>query len=67
MSFAPQQYSRNTMLGWFDVATNQGSNQQDENNILSGLGRWQLGMKMVDADLRFDIPTVWTEATRPKL
>lgn len=55
------------MLGWFSVSQNPESDQPDGNDIFSSLGKWQLGMKMVDADLRFDVPTVWTEDTKAKL
>ncbi|RDA88717.1 hypothetical protein CP532_4065 [Ophiocordyceps camponoti-leonardi (nom. inval.)] len=52
-SFLPNQYSRSTRVGWFDLA-------QPENapydNFWPGLGRWQLGFKMEKADVVFDKP-----------
>ncbi|KAK5989015.1 hypothetical protein PT974_10513 [Cladobotryum mycophilum] len=63
-SLVPQQYCRRTALGWFDIA------QRDEygrvtgsyENFWPGLGRWQVGMKMEDAELSFEEPVeTWEE------
>ncbi|KAF7555774.1 hypothetical protein G7Z17_g1864 [Cylindrodendrum hubeiense] len=55
----PQQYSRRTMVGWFDIAQHRDDNGQltgDHENFWPGLGRWQLGVKMENADLAFNDP-----------
>ncbi|KID70324.1 uncharacterized protein G6M90_00g085520 [Metarhizium brunneum] len=68
-SLAPNQYSRRTRLGWFDIAQPEAAAAADDDadtapehhpNFWPGLRRWQLGLKMENADLRFDLPIdVW--------
>ncbi|KAG8414781.1 hypothetical protein J3459_009686 [Metarhizium acridum] len=61
-SLAPDQYSRRTRLGWFDIAQRDraGNPRGEHRNFWPGLRRWQLGLKMENADLRFDLPIdVW--------
>lgn len=63
-SLIPNQYSRTTRAGWFDI-----SQRDDEGNVIGeyenfwpGLGRWQLGAKMENAQVSFDMPIeVWSE------
>ncbi|KAK7420992.1 hypothetical protein QQZ08_010166 [Neonectria magnoliae] len=58
-SVVPKQYSRRTMLGWFDVTQHRDDKGQltgEHENFWPTLNRWQLGMKMENADLAFDHP-----------
>ncbi|KPM46141.1 hypothetical protein AK830_g487 [Neonectria ditissima] len=58
-SVVPQQYSRRTMLGWFDIAQHRDDKGQltgEHDNFWPTLNRWQLGMKMENADLAFGHP-----------
>lgn len=68
-SLVPNQYSRRTRLGWFDIAQPEAAADaaadddaapEHHPNFWPGLRRWQLGLKMENADLRFDLPIdVW--------
>lgn len=63
-SLVPNQYSRRTRLGWFDIAQPEAADDdaapEHYPNFWPGLRRWQLGLKMENADLRFDLPIdVW--------
>ncbi|KHO00600.1 uncharacterized protein MAM_01378 [Metarhizium album ARSEF 1941] len=61
-SFLPDQYSRRARLGWFDIAQRPGPGGPGGplDNFWPGLRRWQLGLKMENAALRFDEPVdVW--------
>ncbi|OAQ67887.1 hypothetical protein VFPPC_04218 [Pochonia chlamydosporia 170] len=63
-SLIPNQYSRRTTIGWFDISQRdeEGNVNGKYENFWPGLGRWQLGMKMENADLRFDLPVeLWEE------
>lgn len=63
-SLIPNQYSRRTRVGWFDISQRDedGNIIGEHENFWPGLGRWQLGMKMENADLKFDMPIeVWKE------
>ncbi|EQL01217.1 hypothetical protein OCS_03072 [Ophiocordyceps sinensis CO18] len=65
VSFVPRQYSRNTRVGWFDMAQ-QGDAREDD-NFWPGLGRWQLGLKMENAQVVFDDPLeTWSNAVKPR-
>ncbi|OAA37886.1 hypothetical protein NOR_06963 [Metarhizium rileyi] len=64
-ALVPSQYSRRTRLGWFDIAQRDpdGRLLGPYENFWPGLARWQLGLKMEDADLRFDPPLdLWSHA-----
>ncbi|PHH71739.1 hypothetical protein CDD80_5037 [Ophiocordyceps camponoti-rufipedis] len=64
-SFLPKQYSRSTRVGWFDLA--QGDHAP-YHNFWPGLGRWQLGFKMENADVVFDKPLdAWSNWPKAKL
>ncbi|PNY27315.1 Uncharacterized protein TCAP_02759 [Tolypocladium capitatum] len=61
-SVVPKQYSRTTRVGWFDMSQRDDAGELagDHENFWPGLGRWQLGLKMEDADLSFDFPKeIW--------
>lgn len=57
----PVQFSRQTKLGWFDLSQRdqKGDVVGDYENFWPGLGRWQVGMKMENADLEFGYPEIW--------
>lgn len=57
-SLIPHQYSRRTTLGWFDISQKdeEGNTCGEYENFWPGLGRWQVGLKMEDADLAFQLP-----------
>ncbi|KAH7159848.1 hypothetical protein B0J13DRAFT_539787 [Dactylonectria estremocensis] len=66
----PQQYSRRTMVGWFDIAQHRDDNGRltgDHENFWPGLGRWQLGMKMENADLALNAAEESWEPPRSNL
>ncbi|KAF4583242.1 acetoacetate decarboxylase (ADC) domain-containing protein [Ophiocordyceps camponoti-floridani] len=64
-SFLPNQYSRSTRVGWFDLA--QGDHAPYD-NFWPGLGRWQLGFKMENANVVFDKPLdAWSNWPKAKL
>ncbi|PHH71019.1 hypothetical protein CDD83_5294 [Cordyceps sp. RAO-2017] len=72
-SFVPNQYSRNTRVGWFDMAQQPASSAGDDDddkpfdNFWPGLGRWQLGFKMENAEVIFDHPLeIWANSTKPR-
>ncbi|PHH63362.1 hypothetical protein CDD81_6059 [Ophiocordyceps australis] len=73
-SFVPQQYSRRTRLGWFDLAQPENTAGLEKSSADQGaydhfwpaLGRWALGVKMEDAEVVFDMPQA-TWAPRAKL
>ncbi|KOS19627.1 hypothetical protein ESCO_001239 [Escovopsis weberi] len=65
-SFLPHQYSRRTALGWFDMAQREGNSGRvlgEYENFLPGLGRWQFGVLMEDAELTFHTPLETWEGT----
>lgn len=64
LSFVPCQYSRRTRLGWFDLRQRPGA---PHDNFWPGLGRWQLGLVMEDAEVVFDEPLdTWPAAAKEK-
>lgn len=73
-SLVPMQYSRRTVLGWFDMQQQHDESGKlvggggEHKNFWPGLGRWQLGVKMEDADLSFDHPLdMWQQAKPPPI
>ncbi|KND92364.1 hypothetical protein TOPH_03041 [Tolypocladium ophioglossoides CBS 100239] len=67
-SIVPMQYSRTTRVGWFDLAQRDDTGKVVgvHENFWPGLGRWQLGLKMENADLSFDLPKDTWPAPRSK-
>ncbi|PFH58720.1 hypothetical protein XA68_13318 [Ophiocordyceps unilateralis] len=64
-SFLPNQYSRSTRVGWFDMAQPK---HAPYDNFWPGLGRWQLGFKMENAHVVFDKPLdAWSNGPKAKL
>ncbi|PWI71341.1 hypothetical protein PCL_11435 [Purpureocillium lilacinum] len=55
----PLQYSRTTRAGWFDMSMRdeKGELIGEYENFWPGMGRWQLGVKMENAELSFDHAT----------
>lgn len=73
LSFVPKQYSRKTRVGWFDMAQQKSTTGADDDgsgrheNFWPGLGRWQLGVKMENAEVVFDNPLeTWSTAAKPR-
>jgi hypothetical protein len=62
-SFYPTMSSSKTGFGWFDLRQKEereGEEREgDAPNFWPGLGRWQLGIKMEDADISFLNMTWW--------
>lgn len=55
---ASLQYSPTTRAGWFDLSMRDAHGRLigEHDNFWPGLGRWQLGYRMENAQLRFDPP-----------
>ncbi|KAF5009504.1 hypothetical protein FDECE_4293 [Fusarium decemcellulare] len=65
-SVVPQQSSSRCSLGWFDVAQHrddEGKLTGEFDNFWPGWGRWQFGIKMDDAVIKFDHPETWHPPT----
>ncbi|UKZ81377.1 hypothetical protein TrVFT333_009149 [Trichoderma virens FT-333] len=57
ISLVTKQYCASSSVGWYDVAQpDAGEACGGHENFLPWLGRWQVGLKMKDADLTFEIP-----------
>jgi hypothetical protein len=57
ISLETKQYCKRSTVGWYDVAQpDQGAACGGHKNFLPWLKRWQVGLKMEDADLSFEIP-----------
>ncbi|CAM1503069.1 Fc.00g078450.m01.CDS01 [Cosmosporella sp. VM-42] len=65
-SVLPHQYARNCKLGWFDIRQGE-RGEGGEENFLPGLSRWQLGMVMKGAEVKFDKPEDEWEPPRTSL
>ncbi|KYK58079.1 hypothetical protein DCS_05092 [Drechmeria coniospora] len=66
----PKQYSPQTRTGWFDMSMRDADEKLmgEYENFWPGLGRWQLGVKMENARLRFDDPLeTWQAKARARL
>ncbi|KAL6822863.1 hypothetical protein J3E69DRAFT_300815 [Trichoderma sp. SZMC 28015] len=74
ISLVTKQYCASSSVGWYDVEQPDGGEAcGGHKNFLPWLGRWQVGLKMKDADLTFEIPEeTWErgdvigEATTPR-
>ncbi|KAL7934579.1 hypothetical protein V8C35DRAFT_279742 [Trichoderma chlorosporum] len=74
ISLVTKQYCSSSSVGWYDIAQADGGEACGGHaNFLPWLGRWQVGLKMKDADLTFDFPDeTWEngdvigEATTPR-
>ncbi|KAI9152051.1 acetoacetate decarboxylase (ADC) domain-containing [Paramyrothecium foliicola] len=62
----PQQYSRRCSVGWFDLAQDKDGGCGFD-NFWPGLGRWQLGIKMDNAEVIFDHPEETWETPKSNL
>ncbi|KAF4446358.1 hypothetical protein F53441_9981 [Fusarium austroafricanum] len=65
----PQQSTSKCMLGWFDVEQqrDQDGNVKGEfENFWPGWSKWQMGIKMQDSVIEFDLPETW-ETPRTRL
>ncbi|KAL6872411.1 hypothetical protein HDV57DRAFT_511489 [Trichoderma longibrachiatum] len=67
ISLVTKQFCKRSTVGWYDVRQPEdgralcGGNE----NFLPWLGRWQVGLKMEDADLTFEIPDeTWERGDR---
>ncbi|KAL7947457.1 hypothetical protein V8C42DRAFT_286728 [Trichoderma barbatum] len=57
ISLVTKQYCASSSAGWYDIAQpDDGAACGGHKNFLPWLGRWQVGLKMEDADLTFEIP-----------
>ncbi|KAK6842037.1 hypothetical protein PG987_002897 [Apiospora arundinis] len=64
----PGQKSRKACLAWVDMSQ-KGEKEVPRagfENFWPGMGRWQLGLKMEDADIEFGDPIYW-DPSQPKL
>jgi hypothetical protein len=62
-SIVPGEHSRKTSLGWFDIRQQhdevQSGTSNRHENFWPKLGRWQMGVKMADADIEFPEGKHW--------
>lgn len=66
-SVIPLQYSRRTMAGWFDMQQDTSASGAKFENFWPGLGRWQVGLKMENAEVIFDDPEETWDAPKSNL
>lgn len=61
-----KQYCSRSAAGWYDIAQpDGGAGCGGHENFLPWLGRWQVGVKMEDAFLTFDVPQeVWEKGDK---
>ncbi|KAL7818607.1 hypothetical protein V8C26DRAFT_420100 [Trichoderma gracile] len=71
ISLVTKQFCKRSTVGWYDVRQPEGEDGDGRalcggnENFLPWLGRWQVGLKMEDAELTFEIPDeTWERGDR---
>ncbi|PTB62588.1 hypothetical protein BBK36DRAFT_60611 [Trichoderma citrinoviride] len=68
ISLVTKQFCKRSTVGWYDVRQPEEARESlcgGSGNFLPWLGRWQVGLKMEDADLTFEVPDeTWERGDR---